>query len=284
MLQRPVTKHEQSLKNITTQFLTSKLLKEGEVHTKLDLSFSRNSLFLNPSKISTEELRFSNSLILVFNARIGSQSLVSLSPSPFNPSQKFNLLPFTPLSKSTIPSTPTSSDTIAFLIADKSIRIFALGLHFSRTFLLKSGDEYARRNSENFGCNFFTNSISAGGGERIAGTENAGAAELKKFSSSRSNEVARFLNELARSFINRRSASAESRTSLQPLERKEKAFEGWCCVAIASTFTAEEVRGSYFRFRFYLEHAKTRNLISKMCFGQRRHEIGERRGRKRRRR
>ena len=58
----------------------------------------------------------------------------------------------------------------------------------------------------------------------MAGTEK-GEAELKKFSSSRSKELARFLKELARSRINRRSASAESRTSRKPLEMKENAFE-----------------------------------------------------------
>lgn len=57
----------------------------------------------------------------------------------------------------------------------------------------------------------------------MAGTENA-EAELMKFSISRSNDVARFLNESALFFINLRSASAESRTSLHPRERNENAF------------------------------------------------------------
>jgi hypothetical protein len=56
------------------------------------------------------------------------------------------------------------------------------------------------------------------------GTENdAIEAELKKFSISRSNELAKFLNELARALISWRSASAESRTSFHPREIKEKA-------------------------------------------------------------
>lgn len=46
-------------------------------------------------------------------------------------------------------------------------------------------------------------------------------AELRKFSSSRS---ARFLKELARFLSSWRSASAEERTSRQPLDMKEKAF------------------------------------------------------------
>lgn len=49
-------------------------------------------------------------------------------------------------------------------------------------------------------------------------------AELRKFSSSRSKEVASCLKELALARINRRSASAESRTSLHPLDMKEMAF------------------------------------------------------------
>ncbi|KAL1291711.1 hypothetical protein AAHE18_20G220000 [Arachis hypogaea] len=118
---------------------------------------------------------------------------------------------------------------MAFRIAERSIRIVALGRHFSRTFLLNSGEEYALRISLSFGCSFFTKSISAGGGRgpavRMAGTAKGGGAELKKFSSSLSNDVARFLNEFARSLISLRSASAESRTSLQPLERNENAFD-----------------------------------------------------------
>jgi hypothetical protein len=56
------------------------------------------------------------------------------------------------------------------------------------------------------------------------GTEkDAIEAELKKFSISRSNELAKFLNELARALISWRSASAESRTSFHPREIKEKA-------------------------------------------------------------
>lgn len=47
---------------------------------------------------------------------------------------------------------------------------------------------------------------------------------MRKFSSSRSNEEARVLKEFALSFINWRSASAESLTSLQPFEMKERAF------------------------------------------------------------
>ena len=46
-------------------------------------------------------------------------------------------------------------------------------------------------------------------------------AELRKFSSSRSNDDAKFLKEFARSFISRRSASAESFTSLQPRDKNE---------------------------------------------------------------
>ena len=55
------------------------------------------------------------------------------------------------------------------------------------------------------------------------GTEkDAIEAELKKFSISRSNELAKFLNELARALMSWRSASAESRTSFHPRESKEK--------------------------------------------------------------
>lgn len=50
-------------------------------------------------------------------------------------------------------------------------------------------------------------------------------AELRrKFSNSRSKEVARFLKEVARARISWRSAPAESRTSRHPRERKEIAF------------------------------------------------------------
>lgn len=69
-------------------------------------------------------------------------------------------------------------------------------------------------------------------------------AEVRKFSNSRSKEEARVLKDLALSFINWRSASAESLTSLQPFVMKESAFSAvtvdvgvaaiatistWCC-------------------------------------------------------
>ncbi|KAF3956548.1 hypothetical protein CMV_018339 [Castanea mollissima] len=84
-----------------------------------------------------------------------------------------------------------------------------LKVHFSKTFLLKFGDEYTRRNSESFGWSLFTKSISAGG-DQIAGTENEVKAELKKFSSSRSNGVTKFLNELVRWRMSWISMSAEA--------------------------------------------------------------------------
>lgn len=46
-----------------------------------------------------------------------------------------------------------------------------------------------------------------------------------KFSSSLSKEEARFLKELALSLINRKSASAESLTPLQPFDIKENALD-----------------------------------------------------------
>lgn len=49
-------------------------------------------------------------------------------------------------------------------------------------------------------------------------------ADVRKFSNSRSKEEARVLNDLALSFINRRSASAESFTSLHPFVMKDSAF------------------------------------------------------------
>ena len=67
-------------------------------------------------------------------------------------------------------------------------------------------------------------SISARGNQ-IAGTKNEVEAELKKFSSSRSNNVAKFLNKLARWRMSWISASAESRTSRQPLDMKEDALK-----------------------------------------------------------
>lgn len=78
----------------------------------------------------------------------------------------------------------------------------------------------------NFGCKRLTKSISAGvEAAEIEGTEKVDLeAEVRKFSSSRSNEEARVLKEFALSFINWRSASAESLTSLQPFEMKERAF------------------------------------------------------------
>ncbi|KAK7855133.1 hypothetical protein CFP56_029372 [Quercus suber] len=99
-----------------------------------------------------------------------------------------------------------------------------LEVHFSRTFLLKFGDEYSHRNSESFGWSLFTKLIFAGG-DQIAGTENKVVAELKKFSSSRSNDVAKFLNVLARWRMSWISASTESRTFHQPLDMKENALE-----------------------------------------------------------
>ncbi|KAK7843820.1 hypothetical protein CFP56_011879, partial [Quercus suber] len=60
---------------------------------------------------------------------------------------------------------------IAFLIAYKSIRSRDLEVHFSITFLLKSGDKYARGNFESFSWSLFTKSISARG-DQIAGTKN----------------------------------------------------------------------------------------------------------------
>lgn len=78
----------------------------------------------------------------------------------------------------------------------------------------------------NFGCKRLTKSISAGvEAAEIEGTEKVDLeAEVRKFSSSRSNDEARVLKEFALSFINWRSASAESLTSLQPFEMKERAF------------------------------------------------------------
>ncbi|KAK7845066.1 hypothetical protein CFP56_010021, partial [Quercus suber] len=131
---------------------------------------------------------------------------------------------FLTLSKSTTPSPSSTFATITFLIADKSIQSRDLGVHFSRTFLLKSGDKYTRRNSKSFGWSLFTKLISAGG-DQIAGTENEVVAELKKFLSSRSNDIAKFLNVLAQWRMSWISASAESRTSRQPLDMKENALE-----------------------------------------------------------
>ncbi|KAI3514166.1 hypothetical protein L1887_12485 [Cichorium endivia] len=134
--------------------------------------------------------------------------------SPFHFQLKSLTLTLAPLIYLSLSST---SSTIAFCIADKSILILDLGLNFSRTFLLKLGKEYARQNSESFGCNFFTKSISVGVEDKelvIAGTENVDLdANVRKFSNSRSNEDARFLNECAQSFINWRSASVESHFS-----------------------------------------------------------------------
>ncbi|KAK7848766.1 hypothetical protein CFP56_004439 [Quercus suber] len=131
---------------------------------------------------------------------------------------------FLTLLKSTTPSPSSTSATIAFLIAEKLIQSRDLGVHFSRTFLLKSSDEYTCLNSESFGWSLFTKLISAKG-DRIAGTENEVVAELKKFSSSRSNDIAKFLNVLAWWRMSWISASAESRTSRQPLDMKENALE-----------------------------------------------------------
>lgn len=64
------------------------------------------------------------------------------------------------------------------------------------------------------------NSSSDGEEEGGGGGRRKEEAELRKFSSSRSKEVARFLKLVARACISRRSAPAESRRR----EMKEKAF------------------------------------------------------------
>ncbi|KAJ0872438.1 hypothetical protein HanRHA438_Chr11g0523701 [Helianthus annuus] len=199
------------------------------------------SLCLIPSIISEDELFCSSSLNRVFNALIGSQFRPTClsSPSPFH-SQLKSLTLILPLPYLPPPST---SSTIAFLIADKSILIFALGLHFSNTLLLKSGEEYARRNSVSFGCNFFIKSISAGVSDDEFVTAVTGKldldADVRKFSNSRSNDDARFLNDFALSFINCRSASVESFTSLHPFDMNENAFS-----AVTAELVAGDVRVS----------------------------------------
>ncbi|RXH98690.1 hypothetical protein DVH24_011015 [Malus domestica] len=67
-------------------------------------------------------------------------------------------------------------------------------------------------------------SVDCNANDRIPGN-NDKELNLKRFSSSRSNDVARFLNSFGRCFIDRRSASAEYFTSLHPFDMKEKALE-----------------------------------------------------------
>ena len=95
----------------------------------------------------------------------------SLFHSPQN-SLKLTTFLFLTLSKLTTPSlsSTSTSTTIAFLIADKSIQSPDLRVHFSKTFLLKFSDEYARRNSKSFRWSLFKKSIFARGNQ-IAGTE-----------------------------------------------------------------------------------------------------------------
>ncbi|KAB2612656.1 digalactosyldiacylglycerol synthase 1 [Pyrus ussuriensis x Pyrus communis] len=75
-------------------------------------------------------------------------------------------------------------------------------------------------------CNFLTKAISVDCNaiDRIP-ADDGRKLNLKRFSSSRSNDVARFLNLFGRCFIDRRSASAECFTSLHPFDMKEKALE-----------------------------------------------------------
>lgn len=78
----------------------------------------------------------------------------------------------------------------------------------------------------NFGCNRLTNSISAGvEAAEVDGTEKVDLeVEVSQFSSSRSKDEAKVLNELALSLIDWRFASAEYLTSLHPLRLERRPF------------------------------------------------------------
>lgn len=82
-------------------------------------------------------------------------------------------------------------------------------------------------------------------------------AEFMKFSSSRSNDVAMFLKELARSRINWRSASAEFRTSLHPLEMKENAL-------FVEAEDGGGVRGSEVSFRLIMPNIEYNAVDSRV--------------------
>ena len=136
------------------------------------LSFSLYKIHFSATKQSHREKKKKRKkeedFFLLYAASSPSTSLFHF---PQN-SLKLTTFLFLTLSKLTTPSlsSTSTSTTIAFLIVDKSIQSPDLRVHFSKTFLLKFGDEYAHRNSKSFRWSLFKKSIFAGGNQ-IAGTE-----------------------------------------------------------------------------------------------------------------